>query len=206
MDHQPNWLEVLTTAKAIWQFRVGGPHAAYDMADRHADFYFNTDVAVSDPKLLSDIALKLINSCERIGTFESNFWVLSYSGSISASLILASRVSHLLNSRLAYMDVRTEVLNFPIKKGDRALVVTDDIHSGGSIKKLINICSSRGASVISPIITIANFSGSNQIEGRQIISIYEKEIESWPSSECPLCAQGSEAIPARKGWQKLMAG
>jgi hypothetical protein len=199
------WEEKLARAKTLWKYRDPGPHAAYTLSDRHADFYFNSDAFASDPALVNAAADDLIVRLRKTGITGKAFWIVSYSGAVSASLVLASVVSQKLNKRLAYMDIRTDAINFPIKDGDAALIVTDDIYTGGSIRKIVNILSDRKVEILAPILTVANFFGAGQLDDLKIMSLIDRTLETWPSASCPLCQAGSQAIPARKEWPKLFS-
>ena len=204
MNAERGWIDRFEQAHAIWRYSEGGPHAAYDMADKHAGFYFNTDVVASDPNLIGLAAAELVEPFNDSLSQHGNYWVLTYVGSISASLVLAAHISRLLNKRLAYMDLRTGVVNFEVKKGDKALIVSDDVHSGGSIRRLLKFLSDQSASALNPVITLGNFSGATDIEGISIHSLIEEKIVTWTPANCPLCKGSSVALSARQKWADLL--
>jgi orotate phosphoribosyltransferase len=197
------WLQRFEDAGAIWHYQAGGSHAAYDMADRHADFYFNTDVAASNPALMQDAADELVRASSIPASGNGNIWIASYTGSIAAGLVLATHISRISGMPLAYLDLRTEALNFPIAQGDTVAMVTDDIHSGGSLRKLIGVIKHSGAEILSPILTMANFSGNATLDGIAIQPLFAMEIETWAPADCHLCKAGSPALHARKHWGEL---
>lgn len=196
------WMRRLEQEGLIWRFRGGPYHAAYDLTDRHSGFYFNTDLALSQPVLRNDILNDLQKLIQDEGT---GTWIVTHTSSVSASLILASIAASNLQRRLAYLSDSSSSFRFPISSGDSLQVVTDDIHSGSSIKRLLAAARYAKAAVLSPLVAIANFSGKDEIEGYPIRTLFAESIDIWHPSECPFCAAGSVPLNARASWSQLVS-
>lgn len=72
--------------------------------------------------------------------------------------------------------------------GKRVLVVDDILTTGGSIKQVINEVENAGGLVVA-VAVICNRGKitSKDIGGYPLFSLWDIEIESWESQECPLC-------------------
>ena len=108
----------------------------------------------------------------------------SYVSSVSTSLILATIVSQLSNLPLCYFDIRNNNIKitdaYPnIKEGDNYLIVTDDIHSGASLRKLLSLITRFNGNACNSILTIGNFSGNNQLDGIKIEALFSTNLKSW---------------------------
>ncbi len=84
------------------------------------------------------------------------------------------------------------------------IVVGDDIYSGGSIKKTIQIVKLKGAVVKTPIFTIGNFTGTETILDLDVISAILETGNLYDEKDCPMCKSGSKAVLPRPNWNKLM--
>jgi hypothetical protein len=199
------WLKRFRQAGAIWTYKPGGLHASYEMARRHAGFYFNSDVVVSYPNLVVDCVTALADICAE--NLIKPIWVASYTATVCSSLVLASHLSEKLGARFGYIDLHLEICRFVPSAGEPVLIVTDDIHSGGSIEKCISLIEKAGGKVIGPLLTLANLSGRASINGIEISALFTQPIENWPADRtCSLCAAGSMPVPARQEWRQLTEG
>lgn len=203
MTERDAWLSHFDKAGAIWRYRQGGSHATYELVDRHADFYFNSDIVAADPLLARQAVHALTNGIRDRLPKPETLWIASYTGRLAASLILATHASDLLGCRLAYMDVCSNDCHFAFGPDDQVLIVTDDVHSGGSLRKLIGQIQTRKACLLPFMLTLGNFSGADSIEGLGIHALFSITANGWPSHECPLCKNGSAAIKARHDWNIL---
>ncbi|MDF5719559.1 MAG: hypothetical protein PUP91_03500 [Rhizonema sp. PD37] len=199
-DERDNIIKIFLDRKIIWEQHNHGPHAAYDMADKHSGYYFNSDLAIMYPDLRRIAASYLASFVEDT---QDDYWVFSYFASISASLALATEISTILGKRLGYFNIATGKTNFPILERDKILIVVDDIHSGGSIRKMLTAFKYANCNVIPTLLTLGNFSNKDDIDGLHIRSIVRRPIESWPAASCPLCTSGSRVLSARSQWKEL---
>jgi orotate phosphoribosyltransferase len=40
-------------------------------------------------------------------------------------------------------------------------------------------------------------------DGRQIVSVIEKQVDAWDPADCPFCKQGSKPLPPKTNWAEL---
>ena len=95
----------------------------------------NTDFIVSDPKLVESI-VKSVFIAELNARKIKPDWILSYP---PFGLAIAYALARQTGAKFGYVDTKKEECNFDIKPNDIIVVIGDDIYSGGSIKKTINI-------------------------------------------------------------------
>jgi len=200
-----NWFEYFSAKQTIWQFSETGQHAAYEMADLHSDFYFNSDAAVASPQIVNAVITKsFLPEC--LDRRMNPDLILSFVGQTSAGLIVAAHLSQRIGCDLVYVNIKTGELSAPLKKGARIIVVIDDLHSGGTAKALLRLVEANGAVPLAPVFCLANLSGMDNLLELEIFATFSHTPRVWPSATCQLCAGGSKALPARRAWRELLNG
>ena len=152
--------------KSVWKFNNSKLHVKTLESGLHSDLYLNTDFVVSDPKLVEsivkDIFVKELNSRNI-----KPDWIISYP---PYGLPIAFELARQMNAKFGYINRKSNDCNFDIKKNETIIVIGDDIYSGGSIKETIQIVTSKGGIVKSPILTIGNFTGTKSIMDLDVVS------------------------------------
>lgn len=202
IDTQTDWWKIFDEVCTVWRAGNGSLHAAYESATKHASFYFNTDVVVSLPPLIEQICEAWRGVCETRNLKPD--WVIGYAANVSCGLPLAYKMAELLRAQFGYVDLRRDVCCFLPQVGQTVLLVTDDVHSGGSVEQTVRLVESVGAIVLPVLLTMANFSGQTECKGLEIYALAEQNINVWPAADCPLCRQGSRAVSARPQWRELL--
>ena len=82
---------------------------------------------------------------------------------------------------------------FSIKKDERLLVVEDVITTGGSTRECIAALEKHGATVVAAASIIDRSNGAADV-GVPRISLVSLEVPSYKPEDCPLCANGDEAV------------
>jgi orotate phosphoribosyltransferase len=82
---------------------------------------------------------------------------------------------------------------FEIMAGERILVVEDVITTGGSTRECIAVLEERGAKVVAAASIVDRSVGAADV-GVPRKALFRVDIPAHPPGECPLCAQGIEAI------------
>ncbi|HNU08857.1 MAG TPA: hypothetical protein PKO33_13905, partial [Pyrinomonadaceae bacterium] len=80
-----------------------------------------------------------------------------------------------------------------LKPGERILVVEDVITTGGSTRECIAALEENGG-IVAAAASIIDRSNGRADVGVQRIALVEMDVPSYSPDECPLCAQGLEAI------------
>ncbi len=185
--------------KSVWKFDNSKLHVKTLESGLHSDLYLNTDFVVSDPKLVEsivkDIFVKELNSRNI-----KPDWIVSYP---PYGLPIAFELARQINAKFGYINRKTQVCDFDIQEGETIIVIGDDIYSGGSIKETIQIVTSKGAIVKSPILTIGNFTGTESIMDLDIVSAISEKGTLYEENVCPMCKSGSKAVNPRTFWNDL---
>lgn len=112
-------------------------------------------------------------------------------------LVIGHAVAAALNVRFIWTERENGTMTlrrgFPIKKGERILVVEDVITTGGSTRECIEVLEKHGAEVIAAASIIDRSNGEADV-GVPLISLAQMDVSSFSPEECPLCALGGAAV------------
>ncbi len=195
-----DWANEFLKKKALWKYDKSSVHVQTSQSGLHSDLYLNTDYIVSNVLLVEKI-VKEVFSEELISREIKPDWVVTYP---PFGLAIAYALARQTGAKFAYVDTKAEVCNFDIKKGEKVIVVGDDIYSGRSIKKTINIMTKLGAKVESPIFTIGNFTGTKTLLGLEVVSAISERGNLYAEKDCPMCKSESKAVLPRPNWNVLV--
>ena len=194
-------LNILIKEKSFWKYSNNSKFHAKTIKDGfHSDAYLNTDHIVEDVKLIEQI-VKEVFVKELISRKIKPDWIITFP---PFGLPIAYELARQTNTKFGYIDVKNSVCNFNIQKGDTVVIVNDDIYTGGSIKKIIQIMQNLGAKIEGPIFSISNFSQSDTFMDFEVVSIVKEKINLYEENNCPMCKAGSKAISPRLNWQTLI--
>ncbi len=202
--------------EAFWKHdgRANRPHALLTKGG-HSDGFFNWSMVAQFPLVEKHVVADLFERLnERTGLTPFPFSAVCApgNGAITLSQSLAREMGEKIKPRIRGIftekkDGRVCLDRFSVKQGEHVIVCEDTITSGGSVTETIRAVEAAGG-ICSPfILCVCNRSGTAQIGEREIIPLIEVPMNNWAASECPLCKQGSKAIPPKKeNWQHLTGG
>ena len=195
-----DWYSLLKEENVLWEYPGYGPHARYILNENHSDFYINSDCLNFLPELMKDIALLLFNKAVSTTDIKPD-WILTYP---PFGVTLGRCLAELFKSKFACIKSLQDPHNYSnVQKNEKILLCADDITSGSCMRKTLDAAIQKEVTIIEPIIVIANFSGKAHFNNLPIISLIERDINIWQPENCPLCAAGSTALPARENWLEL---
>ncbi len=118
-------------------------------------------------------------------------------------LVIGYEVAKALNVRFIWTERKEGEMTlrrgFNIKDGERILAIEDVITTGGSIKECIDVLKNHGGNVVNAA-SIIDRSGGRADVGVPRISLVELDVPTYKPEECPMCAEGTEAIkPGSRG-------
>ena len=186
--------------KSLWRYNNSKFHVKTSESGLHSDLYLNTDCVISDVLLVEEIVKNVFFKELRLRKIKPD-WIISYP---PFGLAIAYALARESGAKFGYVNTKTNKCNFDIKKGDKVIVVGDDIYSGESLKKTVNIVNKMGAKVEAPIFAIGNFSGAKRLLGLEVLSVISEKGNLYPANDCPMCKSGSKAVLPRPNWNKLM--
>lgn len=112
-------------------------------------------------------------------------------------LVIGYAVAQSLNARFIWTEREASAMTvrrgFSVKENERILVVEDVITTGGSTRECIAALETRGAKVTNAASIIDRSGGAADV-GVPRISLVSLEVPSYKSEDCPLCANGEEAV------------
>ncbi|MEE9525424.1 MAG: hypothetical protein V3V78_02340 [Candidatus Woesearchaeota archaeon] len=192
----------LIMKKAFWKYNNSNLHVQLSESGLHSDLYLNTDYIVADVLLLEEIIKNVFSKELQIRKIKPD-WIVTHA---PFGLAIAYALARETGAKFAYVDKKAEVCNFDIQKGEKVIVVCDDLYTGGSSKNVIEIMRKMGAKVESPLFTIGNFFKTKTLLDLEVVSVMSEKGNLYPKEDCPMCKAGSKAVLPRPNWKKLMKG
>lgn len=184
----------------LWKYNNSKYHVQTSESGLHSDLYLNTDYVVSNASLVESIVKNIFIKELNLRKVKPD-WIITYP---PFGLTIAYELARQIGARFGYVETKTKLCNFDIKKDEKVIVVGDDIYSGGSIKKTIEIVNNLGAIVKSPIFTIGNFSGTHTLLDLEVVSAISERGNLYKEEECPMCRVNSKSVLPRQNWNKLL--
>ena len=112
-------------------------------------------------------------------------------------LIIGYAVAAALNVRFIWTERQDGVMTlrrgFAVKSGERILVVEDVITTGGSTRECIEALEANGAKVVGAASVIDRSNGAADV-GVPRVALVSMQVPSYKPEDCPLCAEGLEAV------------
>jgi len=112
-------------------------------------------------------------------------------------LIIGYAVAAALNVRFIWTERQDGVMTlrrgFSVKTGERILVVEDVITTGGSTRECIEALEANGAKVVGAASVIDRSNGAADV-GVPRVALVSMQVPSYKPEDCPLCAEGLEAV------------
>jgi len=218
---QEGWIGAYKARNAYWLHdgNPNRPHAELTSGN-HSNGFFNSRLVIPDDSLMSQAASDLLDRLELdpMGYVEkTQTFVGPQTG--------ATKLAELLRDCAQLNDRITREWASPAKDevdGQKAMVFQEDdrkkllgkqiilcedvITTGGTTELMADEVRKAGGLILPVILTLVNRSGQHKIGGKLIVALIHQTMPIWAPDECPLCAQGSEAIrPKGENWARLNA-
>ncbi len=112
-------------------------------------------------------------------------------------LVIGYAVAQALNVRFIWTERQNGEMTvrrgFSVKKDEKILVVEDVITTGGSTRECISALELHGAKVTNAASIIDRSNGAADV-GVPRISLVSLDVPSYKTEDCPMCAEGIEAV------------
>jgi orotate phosphoribosyltransferase len=206
------WIREFSRRGALWLHDgySKSPHALLT-SGKHSSGFFNSSIITGEyPRFAFEAAGSL---CKKIQDYHKRYkhidWVF---GSVHGATCIANNIGVLLNISAGFTEKQFgegyELMKvskrFSVKRDDKILMVEDVITTGGTTIRSIRSLEIDGALVLPFVASFVNRSGSEVLDGRNIISLIEKDMPIWEPLDCPLCKEGSKAISPKENWDELV--
>ncbi len=209
------WMKRGNSCGALWVHDGNPlrPHVVLS-AGEHSSGFFNGGKICKDPALLDMAAVDLKRILlSEVGALP---FVSMVAGPGLGAITWAHDVARHMSCETAYTTKhKSDIDGSTWMEFDRwgpgpediVFPVEDTITTGKSVEDMLDAIASRDATTIPYVGAIVNRSGLSEVRGHKIIALINHPMPKWQPADCPLCAQDSEAIPAKGevNWARLNA-
>ena len=157
---------------------------------RHSDVYFQCAKVLQFPEYTEQLCTIIADEfCDKeIDTVISP---------AIGGLVVGQEVARQLNKKFIFAERENNKLTlrrgFELNNGERVLICEDVVTTGGSVFEVIDIVKSNNAEVAGIGLIVDRSNGKVDFGFPQISTI-RLDVKSYPSDECPLCAEGLEIV------------
>jgi orotate phosphoribosyltransferase len=214
------WIRKYQEKGALWihDKNPNRPHALL-ASGFHSNGFFNSRLVIPDETLLYEAGNNLFELFIGAG---GNYEIIGcVAGPQTGATKLAEFLSEIISAQkgrpcLHASPAKGELKGRPAMifseeeehrvKGRAVLLCEDVLTTGGSVSRAERAIIRAGGYILPYILVLVNRSGSTAVDGKKIIALIDHSMPLWEKDNCPLCKQGSEALPPKgENWQKLNA-
>ncbi len=223
-QNQDYWIKRFKEKGAFW-IHDGDPkkpHVVLTTNEMHSSGYFNSKFIVPDEKMLQTAIFDLLELFSQYNAREllqiQGIVGPQTSGTAIAKMLKQEFTSvtskHCFwaspeKSNPSETSIKSMIFNeeeSKLIKGKIILLCDDVVTSGNSVALTENAVLKNGGIVLPFILVLVNRSGLSEVNGKKIYALINYPMPIWTKEDCPLCKDGSEAIPAAKeNWPRLTA-
>ena len=166
------------------------------------DGHFLLSSGLHSPKYLQcAVALQMPSDASEYGRQIANHFAETEIDTVASpaigGLVIGFAVAQALGMRFIWTERQEGVMTvrrgFAVNEGDRILVVEDVITTGGSTRECIAALEGHGGKVVAAASIIDRSNGAADV-GVTRISLVSLDVPSYKPEDCPLCADGIEAV------------
>ena len=154
---------------------------------RHSNRFIQKFRILEDPSILDPVAREIADS------FRESHPTIVVSAAVGG-IILGYEVARALGTKAIFVEkengVPTLRRSFELNKNDRVLVVEDVVTTGGSVKEVLDVVRTAGATPVGVGVIVRRGEADFGVETHALLDM---PIVSYGERECPQCAAG-EAI------------
>ena len=127
-------------------------------------------------------------------------------GSAFGAITIAFEFARQLECKAGFtepVDGALALKRFQVAAGERIIVVEDTITTGGSTKITIAALEATGAVIAPEVYLLVDRTDGEVLAPRRLHAAARIQVQAWDAADCPLCAEGSEAIRPKANWTQL---
>ncbi|KND49133.1 MAG: Orotate phosphoribosyltransferase [Parcubacteria bacterium C7867-003] len=213
------WIGKYQQKDALW-IHDGNPLRPHALltSGLHSNGFFNSRLVIPDEDLLAQAAEDLVDLLLSAGLMSHVGVVV---GPQTGATKLADLIANVITRRRGWrcysaspakgeVDSK-KVMQFSDDEcmmihGRYCLLCEDVLTTGGSVSLTARAVANCNGMVLPQVGVLVNRSGTEHVDGAKIVALISRDMPTWQPEECPLCAQGSEAIrPKGENWARLNA-
>lgn len=218
---EEHWIKQYQIKNALW-IHDGNPRRPHALltSGKHSNGFFNSRLVIPDEVLLREAVIDLlmmfaVNGGD-IGKIEGV--VGPQTGATKLSEFISDQITAFTRSECFWAspakdgngEFKRMVFNqeeLSILPSQSILLCEDVMTTGGSIDLTSTAVISSDGIILPYVLVLVNRSGLFEVSGKKIIALINREMPIWEPDFCPLCHEGSEAIPAKDptNWTRLNA-
>ncbi len=163
----------------------------------HSPKYLQCALALQDPGDAGEYGREIAERLVRIGSDWVPVDIDTVASPAIGGLVIGFATAQALNVRFIWTERENGVMTlrrgFTVNAGERILVVEDVITTGRSTRECIDALEKHGAKIIAAASIIDRSNGAADV-GVPRISLISLDVPSYKAEDCPLCADGVEAV------------
>ncbi len=223
--NQAGWIEEYGRRESLFM-HDGNPRRPHALlrSKKHSDGFFNSRPLIADEKLMREVAHDLLVRMIQFEGFDIETVdraVGPQTGATRLAEFLAAEIGACRGRPCAWAspkkitDETGEVVGMEfgdpdhcVLPGERVLLCEDVMTTGGSVRRTLEAVFAKGGSAMSFVGMIVNRLEDTSVMGLRLVALVERHLPTYdvPGGEaCPLCAAGSEAIPPKDNWSRMIA-
>jgi len=164
----------------------------------HSSKYLQCALALQHPDDAAQFGREI---AERVRTGNGSDRILTDIDTVASpaigGLIIGFATAQALDVRFIWTERENGIMTlrrgFSVKRGERIMIVEDVITTGGSTRECIAALQHLGAKVDAAASIIDRSNGTADV-GVQRFSLVSLDVPNYTPDDCPLCAEGIEAI------------
>ncbi len=220
-DTEAYWIGQYKVKGALW-IHDGNPIRPHALltSDNHSNGFFNSRLVIPDEVLLREAATDLLKIFAIYGGGINLIDVVAgpQTGATKLAELLSDQIngytrgeSFFVSPEKSKPDVAKSMIFSDEERdlllGQTVLLCEDVITTGGSIGLTEKAIIEAGGKVLPFVLALVNRSGLTEVNGKKIIALINRDMPVYEPHDCPICKQGSEAIPAKDpaNWVRLNA-
>lgn len=216
--NESSWFTQYEILNALWAHE-GSPEQPHALlaSGNHSNGFFNSRFVIPQERLLRDAASDLLEIFAQKGGDISKVQAVvgPQTGATKLAEFISDQISTFTKNYCFWASPaksedagkKSMVFNEEDRSflpGQSCLLCEDVLTTGRSVllaeKAILDI----GGSTLPYILVLVNRSGLKEVEGKKIIALINRYLPIWTPEECPLCKEGSKAIPPKgENWELL---
>ncbi len=221
---QDEWVAEYQRRGAYFQ-HDGNPKRPHFLltSGQHSVGFFNSRILIADERLMREVACDIVTNIiagglditlvdrvvgPKTGATKLSEFVAAEIGACRGFPCGWASPKKVQNAEGKTVGMEFDDPDHAVLSGEAVLFVEDVMTTGGSVLHAVNAAVARGGSPLGFIGMMVNRSGETSINGMKMVALVARHLPNFDvpgGKPCPLCAEGSVALPAKDNWAAITA-